>query len=152
MVNSFLEKDLEDIIFENKNIIHERGFTLNYENLERQYVTRNGIIDLYNFEIKENIAYLTIIELKKDNIDFKAYGQIMNYFFSEMITLKSKNLKDIKINLVLVGKTYDEEVLLACSTSEIIDIYTYKYDYDGISFLKQTTGFSEFKNKIINNS
>ena len=42
MENDFLEKTLEDIVFENKENINKRGFPMLYKNLERQVYTKSG--------------------------------------------------------------------------------------------------------------
>ena len=150
MENDFLEKTLEDIIFENKDNIAKRGFPIFYKNLERQVYTRNGkIMDLVNFEETDGIYYFTIYELKKGNIDFNAYSQILNYYFEEVLRVR-KLFKNFKVNLVLVGNSYEENVLIACAASDIIDVYIYKYDYNGIIFEKTTKGFTEFTKLEIN--
>ena len=144
MENDFLEKTLEDIVFENKFNIKERGFPMFYENLDRQVYTKNGkIMDLVNFEEKDGVYYFTIYELKKGKIDFSAYSQVLSYYFEEVIRVKSL-FKNFKVNLVLIGNSYEENVLIACAASDIIDVYIYKYDYNGIIFEKMTKGFTEF--------
>lgn len=144
MENDFLEKTLEDIVFENKEMINKRGLTMLYKNLERQVYTKSGkIMDLVNFEEKDGIYCFTIYELKKGKIDFLAYSQILTYFFEETIRVK-KLYKGFKVNLVLIGNSYEDNVLIACATSDIVDVYTYKYDFDGIKFEKMTKSFTEF--------
>ena len=148
MESNFLEKDLEDIIFENKNKIHERGLPVLYEELERQRDIKGKRIDLFNYEcVGDDSINFTIFELKKDKIDFNAYAQIVQYFFEECVFFK-KHKKILKANLVLIGKDFDESVLLSCILSDIIDIYVYKYDYDGIRFQKVSKGYTEFMDII----
>jgi len=151
MESNFLEKDLEDIIFENKDKIHERGLPILYEELERQYQVNGKYIDLFNYECgDDNSINFTIFELKKGRIDFNAYTQIVNYFFDQcLFTKKHKNI--FKVNLILIGSSFDESVLLSCILSDIIDIYIYKYDYDGIRFERVSKGYTEFMGIITEN-
>lgn len=149
MESNFLEKDLEDIIFENKYKIHERGLPILYEELERQYHINGKRIDLLNYECgDDNSINFTIFELKKGKIDFNAYSQIVDYFFDQCIFTK-KHKKILKANLVLIGNSFDENVLLSCILSDIIELYVYKYDYDGIRFQKVSKGYTEFMDMIV---
>src|SRR5579871_3922858 len=106
-MNDFLEKTLEDIIYDHKEIIHERGFSKFYKNTERQFRLPNGqIIDLFTFEIMDDILYFKIIELKRLELNLSSIWQIYSYF--QFIWEQCVNrYKDVKYELILAGRTAD---------------------------------------------
>jgi hypothetical protein len=147
----FLEKNLEDIIFENKDIIHMRGFPEIKGDLFRQFVNHNGKrLDLFSVDKSdENVRNVSIYELKKGKIDHDAYFQLVGYFFDFCVENKKNNYGNFNLQLYLIGSEVDEHVLISASLSEFVHIYTYKYEYDGIRFYKMSSPWSEMKTKIL---
>lgn len=152
MENDFLEKTLEDIIFENRHNIHERGFPIIIGEMRRQMTNDYGRrVDLISVGNVNNIKNISIYELKKGKIDYNAYFQIVRYFFDICMENKKYNIGDFNIQLYLIGNEVDDEVLIAASLSNFVHIYTYKYDYDGIKFDKMSCTWDEMKEKVTKN-
>lgn len=148
MANDFLEKNLEDIIFENKNNIHEKGFPKISGDMHRQFCIGMKRLDLVSIEQLGDTRNVCIYELKKGKIDYNAYFQLVGYFFDFCLEHKRNNLGDLNLHLYLIGSEVEDNVLYAALLSEFIHIYTYKYDYNGIIFEKVSCGWSEMKSKI----
>lgn len=150
---NFLEKSLEDIIYESpRHEIEKRGLTLPTRKLYRQVKIGNyGIADLIGFsviydnKIKEHLVYVELFELKKDSINEAAFWQSMRYAKGLQNWLE-KRFPHIgyNLNIILIGSSIDNSSNL-CYLPEIICnnsifgginlcFYTYKYNFNGISF------------------
>jgi len=139
-MNDFHEKTVEDIMFENKHIIHERGFENFYEHTIRQFILPSGkIIDLFTYEIKNKILHFKIIELKRDSITEGSIFQIGRYIL-ELIELTRGLFEKIEYKLIIVGSTINEPAIIILDLGIKIDFYIYKYEYDGINFKKLSAG------------
>ena|ERR1700760_201336 len=104
MQKKFLETTLEQIIFTHKDNIHEYGLPKLFKNTERQFRLPSGkIIDLFSFEIKENIVHCLIFELKKENIDESTLIQAYNYSF-ELSALLDKKFFGWDAKIILIGE------------------------------------------------
>ena len=69
MIDNFYESTLEKIIIKNKSEISKNGFPSLYKNVENQYVLSNGRrIDIFSWEVFDNIFYCKIFELKRGDI------------------------------------------------------------------------------------
>lgn len=148
-----LEKQLEDIIFDNRDNINERGFMQFLGKSFKQYVLPSGKkIDLLTYDKMDNEIFLNIIEIKKDDISGRN-GVVQAYeYASEMAeTLFSLNIADtIYLKVVLVGYDLKDLPIMRFMTF-LPDIYTYKIDtLDGIKFTQETEGgIVLYKNQLI---
>lgn len=137
MPTDFLEKTLEDIIFNNKRVIHQRGLPVFKEQAFRQVVLPSGRkIDILGFEINDGILNFDIYELKKDHINLDAISQAYNYF-EEIKCLINGHFRDYQARIIMVGKRYDGIPLLN-SLNIPVRVFTYDYQMDGISFKEES--------------
>lgn len=152
----FLEKDLEEIIYNaDKNVLSERGLDLDGK-LKRQVRIGNyGVADLIHF--KRPISYydkkekkkfhvenglIEIIELKNEKISVSAFMQAISYLKGIKRYLYSRDFNDslYSYRITLIGKTIDHDSSicylpdLICDEGLSVDIFTYRYDFDGIKF------------------
>lgn len=138
MGSDFLEKTLEQLIFLNRKVVHERGLPAFYKNAERQFRLPSGkIIDIFSFEfVHENSLHCRIYELKKDLLTIDSFLQILNYY-NEIFGLLYPSFASIKVEGILVGSgiTPDLEGIEEPITD--ISFYVYRYDFDGLKFEKQ---------------
>lgn len=139
----FLEKNLEDIIFETKNsLLQERGLRICGRKLRQVRIGNYGICDLitvdYSF-IKGfgDECYITVYELKKDKIDAQTFFQSINYY-KGVVDYANKRYPYIDFNfkIVLVGKTIDmaNSFCYLPQLFDNIEFVTYSYEFDGIKF------------------
>ena len=165
MATSFLEKNLEDIIFEaDADSLYKRGLYI-YGELYRQFnLGKYGIADLVLYEKKEykdnsNLSHradylVTVFELKKKLIDINAFMQAIRYV-SGLIFYNNEHYKNktFQYKIVLIGSEMDikpeflylPELIISDFDDEgfginkIIDInyLKYSYDIDGIKFEPQ---------------
>lgn len=148
-----LEKQLEDVIFDNRDTIHERGFIQFLGKSFRQYALPSGKkIDLLTYDKIGDEIFLNIIEIKKDDISGRN-GVVQAYeYASEMVeSLFSLNLANsIYLKVVLVGYDLNDLPIMKFMTF-LPDIYIYKIDtLDGIKFTQETEGgIVLHKNQII---
>ena len=133
----FLEKDLEQIVYESdKDTLSERGLHL-YGKLMRQVKIGNyGIADLIcvsrpshlkaygtAFDQNKNIHFkgtIDVIELKKDRISPSTFFQVLNYVKGIQDYLDSRNLGHLyNYNITMIGRDVD----LNSSFSYLGDIF-----------------------------
>lgn len=140
----FLEKDLEDIIWEsNKEKLSERGLTINGKLFRQVRIGNYGIVDLIEFikpEYNENKKHykgrIIIYELKKDNISVSSFFQAINYKRGIQRYLLEKNLTGKYIvSIRLIGKHIDDNSSLIYLPETCSDVSLFKYEY-GIEGLK----------------
>lgn len=169
---NFLEKDLEEIIYNaDKEMLTERGLPYHpFETFKRQLKIGNyGIADLVSFKKPYYNQYLkhkfkgniTIHELKKDRISISTFLQAANYLKGIKSYLEQRDLdQNYDYTIRLIGKDLDmnssfvylPDIINSFSYDHSIEresclkleLYTYKYHIDGISF-KEITGY-----KLIN--
>jgi hypothetical protein len=179
----FSEKDLEDIIFdasqnfETRGDLVDRGLDLPlYGKMYRQVnFGTYGIADLINVWIESTILdngfvsrllNIEIIELKKDTIGNKALNQACRYLKAIRVLwdgLDNTHFDDILPHITLIGSNIDNSnessfVFLYNELENWVDIYSYKYKYDGIWFEKEShswqksnpTFTTELKNLLLN--
>lgn len=133
-MGTFLEKTLEDIIFENRGQIHEKGFCKLYENCERQFVLPSlKKIDILSWEVRDEVLYAKIIELKRNICDEIAFWQGVGYY-AEFMPKVINHFKECHIDLVLCGSDYSSQVWDLCFFDIPLEIFTYKYAWDGVRF------------------
>lgn len=134
------EEQLESFIYENRNRIHEKGLPKFYEHTIRQFVLPNKKkIDLFSFEIKEDVFYCRIFELKKEQVWIDAIAQVLGYgAFVSVLTQMA--FTEVKIELILIGSNATEMVLASLPFIPQLSIYNYSFGYDGILFEKKDSG------------
>lgn len=135
MTSDFLEKTLEDIIFENYKTIKNVGLPVMYSNIQRQFVLPSGkIIDLITWEIVDGTLSLNIIELKRKTGNYSSLSQLLNYV-NEVVCHTVGRFSKIDIKCIVVCKEIDRDFsnILLINPQNLF-IYTYKYDINGISF------------------
>jgi hypothetical protein len=156
---TFLEKDLEDIIWESNNEkLQERGIGIYGKKIRQLRIGNYGISDIItiersyqeNFNFTKDIPYLdiTIFELKKDKVSVSTFLQSVRYCkgIHHYLKIKKPNL-NYKLNIVLCGKEIDKNsdfVYLAdlfpdsmeYGFSKICSLKLYEYDFslEGLVF------------------
>lgn len=133
MASDFLEKTLEDIVYENRNVIHQRGLPQIRTNSFRQFYLPSGVkLDIASFEVIGDCLYFDIWELKRDNINYSTLHQAYGYL-DEIRCLCSDLFNECVFHIILVGKTYNPMPLLIDFKIKT-SCYTYSYEMNGISF------------------
>lgn len=163
MATSFLEKNLEDIIFESdRTDLLERGIDVEGQ-LFRQYrLGKYGIADLIGFKEVKYDSYIqsdsaveyivTIYELKRGKIDFNTFMQAIRYVYGFICYAKINYKRtNFQFRIVLIGSEIENKdefinipnifvpkYLIREDLNKIIDIefYTYSYNINGILFSK----------------
>lgn len=139
----FLEKDLEDIIFETDNCdLQDRGLIV-HSNKKRQVRIGNyGIADIVSWARDYNVLYIDVMELKKDYVNNNTFMQAIRYAkgIERYFQKRRPNIK-VLISITLVGRYVDltQDVcflpdIIKTTTEGIISIYTYNYTALGIEF------------------
>lgn len=134
MPSDFLERTLEDIVFDNRDKIHMKGLKRLKSKSFRQVILPSGKkLDILSYDIS-NSGHLSfdIYELKRDYINIEAVCQAYNYY-NEIGQLIDGHFKSWDASIVMVGKRYDNISILA-GMKIPISVYTYEYGYDGITF------------------
>ena len=156
----FIERDLEDIIFNtDPNLLEDRGLSLLFDahTYRQLQIGEYGIADIVQFKISKdpyfdgkdykfhNVVQLKVIELKKDEINLSTFMQALSYAkglesFYQRRYRKMKAYCKLEVSIVLIGKKInmkDNFVYLVDFLDNPkfeLDLYTYSYDFDGISF------------------
>ena len=151
----FLEKDLEEIIYNaDKDLLAKKGLYINGI-LKRQLRIGNyGVADLVTFKREYDERYystrrfipvlrVTVYELKKENINISAFLQALCYVKGIDRFFEKRNFNfPVIFNIVLIGKQIDKnssfiyltDYLFNRDMSDFLDLYTFKYNIDGIQF------------------
>lgn len=151
----FLEKDLEDIIWESDNIkLRKRGLSITGIKKRQLKIGNYGISDLVTFSkyINEfdgefsNGIIVTVYELKKEKAGISAFLQALRYCKGIKTYLdKRKPNINVFFKIVLVAKEIDTDSDYIFLTDFInyeledgclfsVENYSFKYDIDGITF------------------
>ena len=137
IMNDFFEKTLEDMIFEKRNSIDEKGLNVFYKNSMRQvYLPCGKKIDILTWEIDNDTIYARIIEIKREKIDEKAFWQSIEYY-SELLTALSGYFKEYNLEVVLIGTGCSLNIRNAQHISNILRVFEYSYGFDGIMFIEK---------------
>ncbi len=166
-IMNFLEKDLEDIIF-NAPVQELENRGLNVPHLKKRQVRigNYGIADIIGVEknlsspphLQSSYLRFSIFELKQKKITMITFLQAIRYargLTSYLMKHKNLNTEDYKITICLIGQSvcmsdfiYLTDLLPnnwdSCFGLDL-SIYTYSYDFDGISF-NRVSGY-DLKNK-----
>ena len=173
----FLEKDLEDIIWENLQTengsynLYCRGFCVDHEKSFYRQVNLGayGVADIIGFKLLPErgmegcyIAYIDIYELKKDSISASTFLQANRYAKACLklveqynATLKNKHITAI-FDFILVGSKVElsNDFVFLTDTFDNINILTYKINIDGLKFSthsgysQKNCGFIPFPKKL----
>lgn len=161
---NFLEKDLEQIIFEaNKDLLAEKGLEISGKLFRQLRIGNYGIADLVSFtrpcidldspykDFKFRKGKIQVIELKKDNISISAFMQALRYVKGIKTYLDRKSIAHkYNVEILLIGKTLDlessfvylteflsieNEFIFNSNKLEVdLSYYTYTYGINGIEF------------------
>lgn len=151
VMNDFFEKNLEDIVFENRNTVHEKGFPRFYKNAKRQFLLPSQKrVDIFTWVVVNDVLYARVIEFKRAAIQEAALWQAIRYHH-ELISATAGYFKDYEIEICLVGTDVHESlnVLLAASVSEHIRLIKYQYSFHGIKFIEEEGKYSQLKDKYL---
>ena len=145
---NFLEKDLEDIIYDaDKDLLADRGLIITGK-LKRQLKIGNyGICDLVEICRDDDKIEINIIELKQNEINVNSFMQAIGYLRGVIDFLekrKNHNPSTIRRNyrfaITLIGRKISVNdnfcYLTRCLNSGkfTLRLYTYEYDLNGIIF------------------
>lgn len=153
----FLEKNLEEIIFfasqseDGRKKLSERGLDINGRMFRQVDLGSYGRIDLLSVELCRSkytgfwILYLEVYELKRNIINTSALMQGCRYLtgINELMRYLRGKFKDfddkifLETSLILIGESFDSQSDFSFLYNELhdnIQVYTFKYDLDGITF------------------
>ena len=150
----FLEKNLEDIVFNTQPVeLYNRGLdtTALLGKKKRQLKIGNyGIADIVYFEKcrNENLEpclKITVFELKKDCINIDSLLQAVRYIKGIDRYIFNKRQKDLTVtySVILIGERLDLDSSFVYLTDFLynsgvqIQVFTYQYEFDGIKFNEQ---------------
>lgn len=136
----FLEKDLEQIIFESgRDSLEKRGLSINGKLFRQLKIGNYGVADLVEFTRpsydgpkKEFFVpgVITVYELKKENIGIASFLQALHYVKGIQTYIESKNKsRQYIFNIVLIGRSIDISGSF-CFITDMLSINN-KY-YDGL--------------------
>lgn len=149
MPNDFLERTLEDIVFERRDNVHEKGLPIFYKNAARQVRLRCGkVMDIFTWEINENILTARIIEFKREEIKEAAYWQALDYFM-ELWADTLSHFDNYNVEIILIGTKISEKVEIAMMTSNMVRAFTYEYGFDGVEFRELESNYNKGKEAYV---
>jgi len=137
----FLEKNLEDIIFETDNEkLQERGLDIKGKKFRQLKLSHYGIADIITVSRVGQSLQIDIFELKKDVINADTLIQALRYLEGIKTYLRKRKFKkNVYYTIRLCGKSISNlrELSLLSSnigTVEMIELITYSYDFNGLRF------------------
>ena len=145
----FLEKDLEDIIWDApSDELLKRGLYIKGKIRRQVKVGSYGIADIVSIEKQSEIhpicgiidqtVVITVFELKKQVCDVSALMQAARYATGiEQYLNKRKLFGDVSVvfRIVLIGKSIcKSDFCYLPSFMDNLHVYTYKYTFSGIEF------------------
>lgn len=158
---NFLEKDLENIIWESDNIkLQQKNLPIEGKKFRQLRIGNYGVLDLLTVEKKyypdwgncKNVPYLnlTVYELKKENVSVSTFLQALRYCKGIKSYIELKNIDvPFKLNIVLCAKKIDthssfmylvdlinKEIEVPDGLLNSIEVYSFEYLLDGINFIK----------------
>jgi hypothetical protein len=151
----FLEKNLEDIIFEtSSDDLGNRGLYVSGKRFRQLRIGNYGIADMVTID-KDYLNYpdstysvinITVFEFKKKLINTDTLAQasryikgIKRYFYKHEKFIN----KEINFKIILVGKTISkgDDFTFLSDFIEHLEVYTYEYNFDGIKFTEHSGWF-----------
>jgi hypothetical protein len=144
----FLEKNLEDIIWETSNKkLQERGLFVDGKKLRQVRLSHYGVADIIAVKRYGQSLHIDLIELKKDSISVDTLVQSLRYVEGIKHYLRKRSFgKKVFFTIKLCGSSVLnlKELSLLCSNIcgnhkniELVNLYTYNYTIDGIFFEEQ---------------
>lgn len=153
---NFLERDLEDIVYQTSNqLLQQRGLPIEGIKKRQVRIGNYGIADLITisrdsrhedpFPNGDDVNYyfrndrkITIYELKQNEINHKTLFQAYRYKVGVDQYLEKREL-DYRTEIVLIGKKVEmqSDFCYCLGKIEGITAYTYEYLFDGINFVCQ---------------
>jgi hypothetical protein len=137
---NFLEKNLEDILFETPNhYLHNRGLFINGIKRRQVKIGNYGISDLITIGRTLGFLNVTVYELKKDFVNVNTFLQGVRYIKGIKSYFDKRGIV-ANFNLVLIGSSVDLNsdfvytVDVLSSQEFNYKVYEYKYQFDGIRF------------------
>jgi len=135
MPSDFLEKTLEDIIFENRASIHNHGLPRFRKTVFRQFILPSGKkLDIFSYDLNDGHIVIDIYELKRYDINTDAICQAYNYFM-EVTQFIAGKFKSIDIHIIMIGRYYTPVIIFE-KINLPFSVYTYDYQLSGMSFQK----------------
>lgn len=145
---NFLEKDLEEIIYESmttrkgRTELHNRGLCVSGMPFRQVKLGEYGRLDLVTLHMEKckttdkYLCNITVYELKKKQIDANALMQGCRYLTGLRHLFNYSERIIFDFSLCLIGRSVCQgDFLYLCNhLPENIEIYTYNYRIDGISF------------------
>lgn len=142
----FLEKDLEEIIFNaDRNELVRRGLIISGKIFRQLRIGNYGIADLVTvkrvtpWDTDEPILIIRVYELKKEKISMSAFLQVIGYVKGIESYIKQRGFSfDVRYEIIVIGKQVDNNSSV-CYLPDIfptVRFYKYKYDVDGLRFYK----------------
>jgi hypothetical protein len=136
----FLEKDLEQIIYESgRDSLSKKGLHINGKLFRQLKIGNYGIADLVEFQrpfydgpnkMYFNHGMITIYELKKEQIGISAFLQAMGYLKGIDSYLTKKDFRDKYIlNVVIIGREIDMSGSF-CFIPYLLSIKNYNFQCD----------------------
>lgn len=160
----FLEKDLEQIVFDTDPVlISSRGLDHFCGKWQQEFRQLNlgdyGIADIvtFNFETEEKNLLVQVYELKQETVNTGTLLQALGYCKGVNEIIKaSKYLEPewtIEFEIILIGSKIDNKSSFCYLPDFLTNVflYTYRYDYDGIYFSMQN-GYRVTNGKIPGNT
>lgn len=160
---NFLEKDLEDIIWESDNEkLQQKNLPIYGKKYRQLRIGSYGVLDLLTVEKKyypdwgneKEIPYLniTVYELKKENVSVSTFLQALRYCKGIKSYIEDKYLDmPFKLNIVLCAKKVDthssfifladlinKEIQIPDGLLNSIEVYSFEYLIDGINFINHS--------------
>lgn len=133
-MNAFYEKTLEEIIFEKREVVAQRGLDIFYKNTARQLRFGKYIFDMFTWEIINDTLFCRIIELKKEGLNRCHLDQILCYTYN-FYGFCLGYFKKVELEAILIGTNQlDPAIKHTQSISNILRVFEYSYGFDGISF------------------
>jgi hypothetical protein len=136
---TFLEKDLEQIIFEtDHDDLYDSGLPV-YGKVKRQLRIGNyGVADLVTFSREgQDVLRITIYELKQNEVGVSTFGQAIRYAkgISQYILNHRKKNLSLHFEFILVGKSFQKgDFIYMTDFIPNLRVFTYEYEFDGIYF------------------
>lgn len=150
----FLEKNLEDIIYENalteegRRKLEKRGLPIKGMVFRQLYLGNYGRLDLLTIHNKSYANYpdaliFDVYELKQGIVNIDTLLQAGRYVkgITRILVKNDHNLnqRDLAFRIHLIGSEVDlnGDFALLCDSLRDVNLYTYSYNIDGIYFTKQ---------------
>ncbi len=131
----FFEKNLEDIIFENRATIQNHGLPPFRKTTFRQFILPSGKkLDIFSFDLIEGHLFVEIYELKLYRINTDAICQAYEYY-KQIRSITAGYFKSVDIHITMIGREYDP-IMIFEKMNLPFSAYTYEFKITGMTFIK----------------